>query len=372
MNRPKTFQVNILNILPKMILLFLILICSRLSIGAPSDFQLIRTIGDERPDYTFYVVNGAIEVDKKFIYVLDTGVSSMNLFKWDGTFVKRTGTRGEGPGDFFYPIAINLLDDRIFLLDRGNRRITEFDRQLNPKAYYRVNNQDVFFSCFYALKDDTFLGNFSRKVANRGKIGLINRKGEMVKSFFNRYPVSNSIDMSKAPATVDQDMHQSRIWIETMPICALNQDRSRLLVSFRKPDNTVTFYLYTIGGKLLSSFSHRIRERNYKISRFYLTASAKDLRDLRKYPDEFHIPVVNALGFYKDHYVVFLNLQDYKKNKLDKVRVFCLIFNSKGKLVKRFPVDDSLRVFCISNNGVILASKPDEEITKIYIHQLNL
>lgn len=351
--------------------LFFLLLIPALSLKS-ANLQLIRTIGDDRPDYSFYVVNAAIEVNQNSIYILDTGISSLNLYDWQGNFKKRSGTRGEGPGDLFYPIAINRFNQTLFLLDRGNYRITEFDQELKPITFYHINKQNIFFSCFFTLKNNTFIGNLNRLAPNRGKIGIIDKKGNLLHSFFNQYPIQPPIDMTKNPTTIETDLQQLRIWLETMPILAINPDRSKILVSFRKPNNPVLFFLMTTQGTPLGQFSYEIKDKKYQVSDFYLKSSGKDLMDLNKYPDEFHIPIINAMGFLNNYYVVFLNLQDYKKTELEKTRVFGLIFNLQGTLLNQFQADDSLRIFSISENGTVLASKPDEEVTKIYVYHLNI
>ena len=56
--------------------------------------------------------------------------SRVAKFSRDGRFIKSWGTKGEGPGQFNTPHAIATdSKGRLFVADRGNRRIQIFDQE---------------------------------------------------------------------------------------------------------------------------------------------------------------------------------------------------------------------------------------------------
>ncbi len=49
-----------------------------------------------------------------------------------------------------------------------------------------------------------------------------------------------------------------------------------------------------------------------------------------------------------------------------------ICFNPDGSLKDEIKFEEPFKLFSISNEGIVLASKSDEEITKLYIFQLKL
>jgi len=158
---------------------------------------------------------------------------------------------------------------------------------------------------------------------------------------------------------------------EAAPLIAGDNKGERLLVSFKKPDNPVRFYVYTTEGKLLRTFSHKIEDSRYKFNDFFIKASPSEFMNPKKYPAETFSPYIYSMFIHKERFIVFLWLQDYIKEERVKNRTFCLIFDSEGKKLSEFQVEDDMRFFCISREGLLLASKSDEEITKLYVYKLN-
>lgn len=61
--------------------------------------------------------------DEGLIYILDSEDNDIKIFKQDGTFIKRVGRRGNGPGEFVRPWAIYIIKDEIYIADAGNKRV---------------------------------------------------------------------------------------------------------------------------------------------------------------------------------------------------------------------------------------------------------
>jgi sugar lactone lactonase YvrE len=107
--------------------------------------KLLMTLGKpggNRPNQpadpsSFYQPNDVITNEKGEIFVAEghgDNTPSQRLIKLDrtGKFIKETGTRGNGPGQFIQPHALAFdSKGRLFVADRSNNRIQIFDQDLN-------------------------------------------------------------------------------------------------------------------------------------------------------------------------------------------------------------------------------------------------
>ena len=86
---------------------------------------------------SFYQPNDVITNEKGEIFVAEghgDNTPSQRLVKLDrtGKFIKETGTRGNGPGQFIQPHALAFdSKGRLFVADRSNNRIQIYDQDLN-------------------------------------------------------------------------------------------------------------------------------------------------------------------------------------------------------------------------------------------------
>ena len=72
---------------------------------------------------------GYVEADDDWIYVFDYGSMQLQLFAWNGEFIRLIGEgRGEGPGEIHHLSNLLVLDDRIWLVDGNGRRAVSYDR----------------------------------------------------------------------------------------------------------------------------------------------------------------------------------------------------------------------------------------------------
>ena len=71
-------------------------------------------------------------VTRQKIYVTQFRIGAVYMYKLDGTFVSKTGTRGTGPGQFEYPEGMTSdVDGNMIVCDRGNNRIQVLSGELN-------------------------------------------------------------------------------------------------------------------------------------------------------------------------------------------------------------------------------------------------
>ena len=139
-----------------------------------------------------------VAVDKDDnIYVSDWSSSSLFKFSKEGKLMKVVGQRGTQPGEFNRPGMIKVINDKLYMCDRGNHRVqilhTELeyvnsfgchgdgdgqfnepnsiaqDRAGNLYVTDRINNRVQVFDC-----KGQFLSTFSKKGAASKQLKLPN------------------------------------------------------------------------------------------------------------------------------------------------------------------------------------------------------
>lgn len=69
-----------------------------------------------------------LAVDANHVYVLDRGTSKVKIFdKSNGSFVASFGRKGANDSDFLMPTAIEVFNNKLYLLDKGNQKIVRYN-----------------------------------------------------------------------------------------------------------------------------------------------------------------------------------------------------------------------------------------------------
>lgn len=82
----------------------------------------------------------ALAIDRRHqrIAVVDTGAHKLALFNFDGDLLGYLGERGDGPGQFSFPVDADFdQDGNLFVLDSMNFRVQRFDWNGGAYAYSR-------------------------------------------------------------------------------------------------------------------------------------------------------------------------------------------------------------------------------------------
>lgn len=107
----------------------------------------LLTIGDDEAaevEYLFGSISGVARADDGRLFVSDFSTYNVRVFDSSGTFLRRLGERGEGPGEFERPRVFTLIEDSELLVQDGRQaRVTVFDtdtydiKEVLPFGYYR-------------------------------------------------------------------------------------------------------------------------------------------------------------------------------------------------------------------------------------------
>ncbi len=99
--------------------------CNELKLKLQEDLIIKESETDE--NYMFYRVSD-IGVDSKGnIYVVDSGNCRVQKFDKNGRYIKTIGRKGQGPGEFEFPVSI-FIDTKDNIYVKDGREIERFDK----------------------------------------------------------------------------------------------------------------------------------------------------------------------------------------------------------------------------------------------------
>ena len=82
--------------------------------------EFVKTIGEletEDENLAFHMPSDIIIDSKGFIYILDSGNHRIQKFDSDGKYITTIGNKGQGPGEFYYPLSIDI-DPKGYLYEK--------------------------------------------------------------------------------------------------------------------------------------------------------------------------------------------------------------------------------------------------------------
>jgi len=105
--------------------------------------RFLRTIGGENQKTVLKRPTGlALDPATRRIYVADTLRHQVLVFGMDGSLVCTIGRRGRGPGEFNFPTAVALSEEKLYVVDAMNFRIEAFTRDGRfLSAFGRLGNE---------------------------------------------------------------------------------------------------------------------------------------------------------------------------------------------------------------------------------------
>lgn len=325
------------------------------------NLKLIKEIGSEEDDYTFFRISGAVLSKNRDIYVVDFKGDCISRYDWSGKFIKKLGATGQGPNELNGPGFLDLYEDKLYFFDGRNMRIAETDLELKALKFYRLRGSFPFAGNFFVADKDIFIGNsFSFQEKSKSHfIKVLNVKSNDVSTFFHHIPVGSK----KKYAGVSGQMLLKRFFLG--PRFGIDRETNKLVASFIYPDNPIEFFVYTMDGKFIDSFSYKI-ESKYSFPYHHL-------KSFGTFPSVSYVPRVTSVLIHKNRYIIFVKKIKYKKRYPVDQESFCLIFNGKtNTLEHRFPVEKHLTGMFISKDGFLLASKGYQDIPTLLIYKLDL
>ncbi len=153
--------------------------------GKDISFKETLSLGKEDgEDYLMFYKLRDLAVDSDLnLYVMDAGNHRILKFNKNGKFVWETGRKGQGPGEFQYPLNITFSPERELAVGDG-QRVHFFSKQ---GEYLRSIRIDKSYHDFYFLPD----GRILVSIFVRGRPGAAaeyyTSDGEFLKKFPDEY-----------------------------------------------------------------------------------------------------------------------------------------------------------------------------------------
>jgi len=162
--------------------LLIMVICSQLlSVSGREPLKIyleeVLSIGSLDDDILFQWV--AVVADPGKLYVTDTMDYSIKLFDEKGNLLKKTGKKGQGPGEFSAIRFLGISEQFLYVTDQYMPGIQVFDKDLNYKKRIPVF---IPISGIKVISDDEIaVGSLSADGEKKGMIFIYNQKGEVVR-----------------------------------------------------------------------------------------------------------------------------------------------------------------------------------------------
>jgi len=85
-----------------------------------------------REEYIFSIIHSIAVDDRERIFVLDIQEANMKVFDRDGNYIRKIGTKGQGPGEMIRPWSVFITNqNEIIIHDRAKRRMIYYSSDGN-------------------------------------------------------------------------------------------------------------------------------------------------------------------------------------------------------------------------------------------------
>lgn len=134
----------------------------------------VLSIGSLDDDTLFQWV-GVISDSDSYIYVTDNMDYSLKKFDDKGNLIKKTGRKGQGPGEFLAPRYLGISNEFLYVTDQFKPEIQVFDKNLNYSHSVPVS---MPVSDLKVLYDDE-IAVTTISMAKAGRVFIFNSKGKI-------------------------------------------------------------------------------------------------------------------------------------------------------------------------------------------------
>lgn len=146
--------------------------------------HLLPKMADEQEDH--YLWNPVrLDLDTAGnIYITDWRANSLMKYDAKGSFIKKIGKSGQGPGDLSYPRDIRIIKDRIMVAE-GNFRIQLFDLDGNSKKIIPL------FKSFVNIDMDESEAIYGITNSSNHLVEELSPDGKLIRSFGDKLDIKN-------------------------------------------------------------------------------------------------------------------------------------------------------------------------------------
>ncbi len=337
-------------------LLCLITILAIFHFPSYADLKKVISIGSDDINYRFFGVAGAVLDDQGNVYICDSKGSFLRKYDSDGKFIKEIGRYGQGPGEFSNTISGLYLCGGLFVLDTGNNRIVELDQELNIKRYIKLSKLALsimgFGDNFYMISRTP--GRFSFEV------GIYDRDGHYIKSFFDRRPIFiEKIEQSK--------IGQALSLIYSSIAATVERETGEVAITFQWPGENIEIFRFSKDGEFIKKIvsDHIIR---YDFPEFRLKGLPANLR----FPDQSNLIMIRSIHSLDEKRLLLEYwVNEYNLDNAVKENEYILIVDrNSGQLLHRelLPLKSGI---ADARKSYICAISNEGDVPEVVIYRLD-
>lgn len=126
-------------------------------------------------------------------YILIRYFSNVNIFRHDGSFVTKIGTKGRGPNEFIsaQDVDINLKNESIYLADGLQQKFLVFSKNGNFIRTFKIPHTGAVT---FKYTEDGILLYYQNYMGNiENSYNLLDTAGNIIKNFPNKYPWKRTV-----------------------------------------------------------------------------------------------------------------------------------------------------------------------------------
>jgi hypothetical protein len=126
-------------------------------------------------------------------YVLIRYFSDINMFRQDGSFITKIGTKGRGPNEFIsaQDVDINAKNESIYLVDGLGQKFLVFSKKGNFIRTIKIPQTGAV--TFKFTEDRILLYNQNHMGNIENSYNLLDTTGNIIKNFPNKYPWKRTV-----------------------------------------------------------------------------------------------------------------------------------------------------------------------------------
>lgn len=318
-----------------------------------AELSKVISIGSNDLNYLFFKVAAAAIDEDGSVYVLDSKGFVLRKFDPRGVFVREIGKHGQGPGDFSNVLSGMGLDRNIYVLDTGNGRIIEIDRDLNIKHSLRVSHQ----ARQLARMDGLFFMVASRTGEPFSEIIVYDDKGEFRGEFFEDRP-----EYMKGPTTVKMEYALRKIYADlTM---AVDKGSQEIAAAFKYPSARCGISVFSKEGR----FKRRLEidhlvHYDFPVFRLKWPVS---------FPGRSQLISLGSAHFVGPGQLLLEYwIETYESERAVEQKKYLLVIDTvRGKIIHREPLDPAIDI--VDARGRFLCARQEgNDATKVVVYRLD-
>jgi len=322
--------------------------------------ERVLSIGDTRDEYEFFSIDDAKMSSKNEIFISDKVGCFVAKYDFKGNFLAKIGRKGAGGSDFGRPLAIEIFQDELYVLDSVNGRIAIINTDFRNRQFSHVKLQsNQIGNNLFTINKNLFLHDiFSMKDNVNGKIRTFDRKGKTLSTFF-------TLDQYEKTESKKDELQRALSFISSKLRISLSHDRREIITTYRYSANPIRLYILDLNGSIKKSLTIKVNDK-YTFPAF-----------LSNYPIKYpktpvHFCKVEGLFSYQSYIIVFVDFVEADSTLGERINQKMFVLDKKGNVLSEKSLSGTMYFFDLSSDGYLIGTDISRENPAIDIYKLNI